>query len=117
MNIDDMTFGELKKIAAMFNGGQTKSESPFIGKYVICRCYAAGVHCGELVSHNGDEVQLKNSRRLWSWTANEGIALSGLAMSGLKTGKVDVMLPDIALVGVCEIIPCSNKAKESFNGA
>ena len=80
MNIDSLTFGELKQIAAMFLASNATSTAahPFVGKYVICRCYSAGVHAGELVSQNGDQVVLKNSRRLWSWTANGGVALSGL---------------------------------------
>lgn len=117
MNIDSMTFGELKQIAAMFNSAQAAvPASPFIGKYVICRCYAAGVHAGELVSQNGDVVQLKNSRRLWQWTAKGGVALSGLAVHGLKTGKVDVILPELMLVGVCETIPTTAAAEASING-
>jgi hypothetical protein len=117
MNIDDMKYGELKQIAAMFGTvSAPKQVSPFVGKYVICRCYAAGVHAGELVSQDGDVVHLKNSRRLWQWTAKAGVALSGLAVNGIKSGKIDVVLPDIMLVGVCETIPCSDVARETING-
>lgn len=117
MNIDNMTYGELKQIAALFNNSQAKkSEHPFVGKYVICRCYSAGVHSGILVSQNGDQAILKDSRRIWSWTVNKGIALSGLAIHGLKSGKVDTMVPEISLTGVIETIPCSDISKESING-
>lgn len=118
MNIDNLTFGELKQIAAMFGAGQKQdAPHPMVGKYVICRCYSAGVHAGELVSQSGDQAVLKNSRRLWSWKAKSGIALSGLSQSGLASGKVDTMLPEIALTGVIETIPCSDSAKESINAA
>ena len=120
MNIDDLTFGELKQIAAMFQGQlpQTNSPHPFVGKYVIARCYAAGVHAGEVVSVDGENVILKDSRRLWSWKANDGIALSGVAMFGIKKdeSKVDVTNPLIYLTGVCELIPTTNACKESING-
>lgn len=117
MNIDSLTFGELKQIAAMFQAKNAApaASHPFVGKYVICRCYSAGVHAGELVSQSGDQVVLKNSRRLWSWAANGGVALSGLAMTGLKSGKIDVILPELALTGVIETIPCSKTAEASIN--
>ena len=90
---------------------------PFVGRYVLCRCYSAGVHTGTLVSLDGDRAILSNSRRLWYWEANGGIALSGVAQHGLKSGsKVDAPNPEIALTGVIEIIPCSAEAEASING-
>jgi hypothetical protein len=117
MNIDNMTYGELKTIAAMFGAVQApKSAHPFVGQYVIARCYAAGVHAGEVVSVDGENVILKDSRRLWSWKAKEGVALSGVAQTGLQSGcKVDVLNPLIALTGVCELIPCSIAAKGTID--
>ncbi len=121
MNIDNLTFGELKQIAAMFSGAQAPSAqvNPMIGQYCIARCYSAGVHAGEVVSVDGENVVLKNSRRLWSWKAKDGVALSGVAQSGLTAdkSKVDMMNPTIYLTGVCELIPCSDQAKESINDA
>lgn len=115
MNIDSMTIGEFKQLAAMFS--QQPSAHPMVGQYVICRCYSAGVHAGYLVSQTGDEAILRDSRRLWSWKAKSGIALSGLSQSGLAGGKVDTLLPQIALTGVIETIPCSNAARKSINAA
>ena len=118
MNINDLTIGQAKELAALLGGshGETK-EHPFVGKYVIARCYAAGVHAGEVVSVDGENVLLKDSRRLWSWKAKDGIALSGVAQFGIKTSecKVDVLNPLIFLTGVCELIPCTKTSKESIN--
>ena len=122
MDIDSFTLGELKQIAAIMNSQlaqpqQSDKPHPFVGKYVIARCYAAGVHAGEVVSVDGENVILKDSRRLWSWKAKDGVALSGVAQNGLKSeGKVDTLNPEIALMGVCELIPCSVKARESIDG-
>lgn len=124
IDIDKLTLGEIKQIAALLpnissNKAQAKAPDaahPFVGKYVICRCYSAGVHAGELVSQNGDQAVLKNSRRLWQWTAKDGVALSGLAVHGLKSGKIDTVLPELALTGVIETIPCSKAAKDSIHG-
>jgi hypothetical protein len=118
MNIDNLTFGQLKEIAAMFGGQQaTKKEHPFVGKYVIARCYAAGVHAGEVVSAEGENVILKDSRRLWSWKAKGGLALSGVAQNGIEAdSKVDTANPLISLTGVCELIVCSEAARASIHG-
>ncbi|MGE0344273.1 MAG: hypothetical protein AB7O86_14545 [Porticoccaceae bacterium] len=89
--------------------------NPLIGKYVICRTYSAGVHAGVLISQNGKEVLLADSRRLWSWAAKEGVALSGLAVHGLKTGKIDSTVPHIYLTEAIELIECSADAQESLN--
>jgi hypothetical protein len=126
-NINDLTVGQAKELAALFSNVATietiqgefikSAPHPFVGKYVIARCYAAGVHAGEVVSVEGENVILKNSRRLWSWKAKDGVALSGVAQAGLKDGssKLDILNPEIYLSGVCELIPCAAGVKESIN--
>ena len=120
-NIDDLTVGQARELVAMFGGmagaAPAAAPHPFTGKYCICRCSAAGVHAGEVVSVNGDTVILRNSRRLWQWQARDGLALSGVAQNGLAGGKIDTLNPEIWLSGVCEIIPCSNAARESIQNA
>lgn len=125
LNIDNLTVGELKELAKMAStllggcAGEKASTfvSPNIGKYCLIRTYSAGVHAGEVVQHDGDIVVLKNARRLWSWTAKQGIALSGVAAHGIKAGKVDEMLPEHTLIGVIEIMTCSEAAKVTIHGA
>ena len=124
MNIDSLTYGELKQIANLFANAFAPSmpprtePHPMVGKYCIARCYSAGVHAGEVVSVDGENVILKDSRRLWSWKAKDGVALSGVAQNGITKdkSKLDTLNPEIALTGVCELIPCSETAKESING-
>ena len=124
MDIEKLTVGELMqigKLAARITDSWPQEPAvtvahPFVGKYVICRCYSAGVHAGYLVNVNGEQVILKNSRRLWYWKAKDGLALSGVAQNGLGHGcKIDTLNPEIALTGVCEIIPCSSQAQESIH--
>ncbi len=120
MNIDDLTIKQARELAALF-GAQQSTQSPkphpFVGKYVIARCYAAGVHAGTVESVDGENVILRDSVRLWSWKAKDGVALSGLAQNGMAKsgGKIDTLNPVIALAGVCELIPCTDAARESFN--
>ena len=128
MNIENLTFGEMKQIAAIVNGcGLSKGESfaasvestqhPFVGKFVIARCYSAGVHAGIVVSVDGDTAILKDSRRLWSWKAKDGLALSGVAQNGIESdSKVDVVNPEIYLTGICELIPASSVAQATIYG-
>ena len=118
MDINGLTIGDLRQIKKLLADAVSDANAPhpFVGKYVICRCSAAGVHAGVLESVNGDWVILRDSRRLWSWKAKAGIALSGVAQHGIMTGsKVDVLNPQIALIGVCEIIPCSDDARSSIH--
>lgn len=119
-DIDNFTLGQLKQIANMFNGQAVPPQAaphPFIGKYVIARCYSAGVHAGTVVSVDGDTAILQDSRRLWSWKAQDGVALSGVAQKGLAQdgNKVDTLNPEIYLTGICELIPCSAAAKDSIH--
>ena len=120
-NIDDLTIGQARQLAAMFAGTvpapAAPAPHPFVGRYVICRCTGAGVHAGTLVSVNGDTAILRDSRRLWQWQARDGVALSGVAQTGLAGGKIDTSNPEIQLMGVCEIIPCSDAARESIQNA
>lgn len=121
MNIDELTIKELRGLMALLQKSSEveagEAGQDMIGKYVICRGTGAGVHAGRLIAVSGDAVKLSNSRRLWSWTAVGGVALSGLAVHGLKHGKVDTTLPEIWIRGVVEIIPCSAISEESIANA
>ena len=117
MNIDNLTFGELKQIASMFqNKHANQIASPIIGKYVIARCYSAGVHAGTVEAVDGENVILRDSRRLWAWKAANGVALSGVAQNGIKSGsKLDTVNPLIYLTGVCELIPVAPGVAEAIH--
>lgn len=119
MNIDNLTIGEAKQLAALFGDktAPSNSLSSMVGKKVIIRSYSAGVHFGELVEKDGKEVILKSSRRLWYWkTANSGISLSEIANAGLhKDSKVCAVVESIWLEAV-EIIPCTKEAIKNIEG-
>ncbi len=121
--LDSMTFGEVKALAASL--GALVGGSPshgifnrFVGQYCIIRASAAGVHAGEVASVSGDCVVIRNGRRLWKWKANNGIALSGVAQSGVNRveSKIDERVAEMGILGVCEIIPCTAAAKEAIDG-
>jgi hypothetical protein len=81
-------------------------------KYVIVRTYSAGVFAGFLVSRKGQEVVMKEARRLWYWQG--AASLSQLAMEGVtdpNACKFPVALPSVELMQAIEIIPVTEKAK------
>ena len=120
MNIDDMTYGELKQIAAMFQAAPASAGTltGMIGKKCIVRTYSAGVFFGEIVEKAGSEVIVRNARRMWRWHAAESISLSAVALHGIKEkqSKIAEAVPIIWLEAV-ELIPCSDKAIASIEGA
>ncbi len=122
MNIDDLTIGQAKALAAMFacaKPAATSIDCKMIGKYVIVRCCDAGVHAGYLESYNGRECVLTESRRMWYWKPADGQKyLSGLAITGAdESSRIGAALPRIFLTENCEIIECSAKAESSIRGA
>lgn len=92
-----------------------------IGRHVIARGGGAGVHAGVLksASPDGGSVILTNARRLWQWKTKAGAALSGVAVHGIvaEDSIVDTMVPVIAIMGVVELIPTTEAARESIDAA
>ena len=120
MNINDLTIGQAKELAAMV--GCDSVEQPLnngmLGKYVIVRCRDAGVHSGFLESHNGRECVLTESRRLWYWKAKKGAFLSSVAIDGISTdSKIGKAVSRIHLTENCEIIECTDFARDTIASA
>jgi hypothetical protein len=85
-------------------------------RYCIIRCRDAGVHAGYVKHHEGREVTLLKSRRLWKW---HGKTLSGLATEGTTNAdkcKYANEVPEITVLDACEIIPCTGIGKSSITG-
>ena len=114
MNINDLTIGQAKELVAMFGAAPQPQQfvTPHIGKRCIVRTYASGVFCAEVVAHDGRMVELKNSRRLWSWKASEGISLSAVALNGVNPAecKFPAAVPAMTVLDALEIIPATGAA-------
>jgi hypothetical protein len=92
----------------------------FIGEKVIIRSGDSGVHHGVLQSVEGRTVHLKNARRLWRWKiAGQGVSLSEVAILGVdhSGSKITMEVPDIIVMGVCEIIPTCGVSSATIDGA
>lgn len=86
-------------------------------RYVIVRTYAAGAFAGFLESRTGQEVVLRQARRIWYWAG--AATLSQLALDGTSK-PAECKFPDavdrIELMQAIEIIDCTPKARASIQG-
>ncbi len=99
--------------------GTTQEPAPKLDgmPYCLIRTTSAGVFTGYLKSRKDKEVELVNAIRLWYWSG--AASLSQIALDGVakpKECKFAKPLPSIILTEAIEIIPCSNKAKQSIEG-
>jgi hypothetical protein len=85
------------------------------GDYIICRTYSAGVFAGTLVSRKGQEVELKQARRLWYWDG--AASLSQLSKDGVarpENCKFPCEVPSVLLTQAIELLPVSKRARQSI---
>lgn len=119
MNIDDITLGQAKQLAALVGGASVAAAPTFIqgdGRAVIVRSRDAGVQFGYLDKYatDGSTVYLTDARQMWSWTAAEGGTLLDCATHGVKAGKFSTAAKAITVIGACAIIDCTEKAVKSL---
>lgn len=88
-----------------------------MGKKVIVRTKDAGVFYGEIAEMVGDFVHMINVRNIWYWSG--AASLNQLAMEGVKhpdDSKFTVYANSIKLLGVIEILECTDEAIKSIEG-
>ena len=84
-------------------------------KYCIVRTYSAGVFAGYVESRNGQEVVIRNVRRIWYWEG--ACSLSQLAKDGPALPdkcKFAVEVDKIEVLQAIEIIECTAKAMKAI---
>lgn len=87
-----------------------------MAKKFIVRCNRAGVFYGEIVSQNGQEVEMKDVRNLWYW--NGAASVMQLAAEGVskpKDCKFSVPVESMVLLEAIQIIPCTDDAVKSLD--
>jgi len=121
MNINDLTIGQARELAAMFGSTTTPATSPAAAKGderpVIVRSRDAGVQYGYLLGYEGSTVHLRDARQMWSWTAAEGGTLLDCATHGVKAGKFSATASRVTVLSACAIIDVSAKALPSLERA
>ena len=123
MNIDDLTYGQIKEISKLASGQAPKESSnlgnQFIGKYVIVRSRNEGINAGKVLELDDTGVILEDARRLYyhkpvktdvSWY--EGVALEGLS----KDSKIGSEVTKL-IVEDYSITVCTKEAEKSIRGA
>ncbi len=86
-------------------------------KYVICRTHSAGVFAGYLESRTGQEVVMRDARRIFYWDG--AASLSQLAVSGTskpQNCKFPEAVDRVELLQAVEILDCTETAKKSIEG-
>ena len=120
IDINSLTIGQAKELASLFGAAQPQQPSlnSMVGKKCVIRTYSAGVWFGEVAEKSGNEVIVKNARRLWKWWAAEGISLSSVALHGVKheESRIAEAVPAVWMEAI-ELIPASDKAIASIEGA
>lgn len=84
-------------------------------EYVIVRTQSAGVFVGYLESRKGQEVVLRQARRIFYWDG--AASLSQLAMSGTskpQNCKFPESVDKVELLQTIEILSVTEKAKKSI---
>lgn len=82
--------------------------------YVVRTNYA-GVFFGEIKRRDGDEVTMRNVRKLWCWDGACGV--EQLAADGVQNPakcKFTVVVKEMIILGVNQILPCTDKATKSL---
>lgn len=85
-------------------------------KYII-RGDRSGVFYGEIAERNGQEVKIRNARRLWYWDG--AASISQLAKEGVtapQNCKFTVTVDEILILDAIEIIPCTDAAVKRIDG-
>ncbi len=83
--------------------------------YVIVRTYSAGVFAGYLESRTGQEVVMRDARRLWRWSG--AASLSQLAVNGTSNPdgcKFPVPVDRVELLQAIEILNVTVIAMQSI---
>ena len=117
MNIDDLTYGQLKQIAAMFAGQDvapvTQAKSHAAIPVIVCTD-KRGVVFGYCTDTSARPITLTNARMALYWSSDVG-GVFGLGEKGpTKDCKISVVLPEIVLEGVTAIFTVDPVAEKAW---
>lgn len=90
-----------------------KEKNKMENKYYIIRGDRSGVFFGQIAGRNGQEVDLRDVRKLWYWDG--ACAVEQLAVNGVtnpSSCKFTVVVPEMVITDAIQILPCSDKAEK-----
>lgn len=86
-------------------------------EYVIIRGKSSGATAGFLVSQKGEEVVLRQARKLWYWSGAASLyELADRGVSNPKDCKFPKAITEVKILDCCEIIKVSESGKKSIEG-
>ena len=80
--------------------------------YWIVRGRFSGVFFACDIKQEGTEVEMGWSRMIHYWEG--AAALSQVAVDGIRSGRVCVIVEGRIVLDACEMIPCAKKAKKNL---
>jgi len=121
MNIDDLTVGQAKELAALFGRPAQAVEptppSSTEAQYVVVCTDKRGVVFGLTYDPTARPINLSEARMCLYWSADVG-GVFGLAENGpTKDCKISAVVPTISLEGVTAIMSVDPKAEKAWKSA
>jgi len=119
MNIDDLTIGQAKMLAAQFNGlsGEpSESASHDLSPVLVCT-EKRGVVFGYTTNAHARPIRVTNARMCLYWSANVG-GVFGLAEKGPTAScKISAVAPALTLEGVTAVFEVDDVAVKAWKSA
>jgi len=122
LDIDNLTYGQLKQIAAMFSSANPTVQAAEIKSShdaipVIVCTDRRGVVFGYTDNVDARPINLTNARMCLYWSSDVG-GVFGLAENGpTKDCKISAVVPKISLEGVTAIMSVDEKAASAWTKA
>ena len=121
MNIDDMTYGQIRQILNLFEQHPAAKKQCLAksieGKYVIVRSRNEGINAGYVEAADETGIVLTEARRIWyhrpeskSMSWYEGVAISGLS----SDSKVSETVARKVIIEDYSITECSDFGAKSI---
>ena len=117
MNIDDMTYGQLKEIAGMF--GQTAQAKPAAHSPipVVIWTDKRGVIFGYCTDTSARPITLTNARMCLYWPASVGGVFGLCDIGPNKESKISAPLPSAVFEGVTGVATVTDAAEKAWVSA
>jgi len=118
MNIDNLTIGEAKALAAMFGSSAAPAVKTVHDPRAVIVCTdKRGVIYGACDDISARPIVLRDARMCLYWSADVG-GVFGLAENGPTAGcKISAVVPTITLEGVAAIMSVDPKAVKAWAAA
>ena len=119
MNIDDMTYGELKAIAAMFQPKAPQHAFPASHPEipVVIWTDKRGVIFGYCSDTSARPITLRNARMCLYWPSSVGGVFGLCDIGPNKDSKISATLPSATFEGVTGVAEVTPEAEKAWLGA